>query len=144
MFILEHVNCKATELALLTTPELLWQVSARLNYIVLIAVCLALRGRGVTNNRQFTFVCRTQKADKSHNIKGPHPPPPPPPPPLRARIVVLASSPGPTFYFTRVGPGSRNFNGNHKSGCLYGDAFTMTSFHSTRGQSTRVETLPAE
>ena len=32
-------------------------------------------------------------------------------------------SPGPTFNFALVGPGSRNFNGNHKSGCLHGDAF---------------------
>ena len=47
VFILEHVNCKATELALLTTPELLLQVYARFNYIVLIAVCLSsLEGVG--------------------------------------------------------------------------------------------------
>ena len=115
VFILEHVSCKATELALLTTSELLLQVCARVNYIVLIAVCLALRGWGVTNNRQFTFVCRTQKADKSHNIKAPPPPPPP-----------LESEDSRPSLVTRVGPGSRNFNGNHKSGCLYGDAFTMT------------------
>ena len=35
----------------------------------------------------------------------------------------VASFPGPTFNFARVGPGSRNFSGNHKSGCLHGDAF---------------------
>ena len=35
--------------------------------------------------------------------------------------IAIASSPGPTF--ARVEPGSRNFNGNHKSGCLHGDAF---------------------
>ena len=27
------------------------------------------------------------------------------------------------FNFARVGPGSRNFNGTHNSGCLHGDAF---------------------
>ena len=35
---------------------------------------------------------------------------------------VIASFPGPTN-FSRVGPGWRNFNGNHNSGCLHGDAF---------------------
>ena len=27
------------------------------------------------------------------------------------------------FNFARVGPGSRNFNGTHNSGCLHGDTF---------------------
>ena len=27
------------------------------------------------------------------------------------------------FNFALVGPGSRNFNGTHDSGCLHGDAF---------------------
>ena len=31
-------------------------------------------------------------------------------------IQLIASSPGPTF---QVEPGSRNFNGNHESGCLH-------------------------
>ena len=42
---------------------------------------------------------------------------------LRGTIIYITSSPGPTFNFARVGPGSRNFIANHNSGCLHGDAF---------------------